>query len=267
MDASGNLVEKYEYDPYGRTYITAPDGPARPVSAYGNPFAWTGQRYDPAVRLYHFWARSYWPTLGRWLQRDPLGYVDGVGLYEYVGGQATEMADPLGLAPNPPEAIGGFEDFSRWIVAPPSPKPTPGTGPGYNQGFNDWLARDFWLPYHSDDWLQSNYATGELVCGAALVPAAIYAAEAAALAALNYARQNPDKVSQFGNAVVDTLMPEGGPSVTQVTSWAGVGKTPDLYPGRWVMVGGRTWWNYFWTGLWGPKYDWGGSFPRASAHK
>jgi len=51
------------------------------------------------------------------------------------------------------------------------------------------------------------------VCGAALVPAAIYAAEAAALAALNYARQNPDKVSQFGNAVVDALLPEGGPTL------------------------------------------------------
>jgi len=73
-EASGNLVEKYEYDPYGRTYISAPDGTARPVSAYGNQFAWTGQRYDPAVRLYHFWARSYSPALGRWLQRDPLGY-------------------------------------------------------------------------------------------------------------------------------------------------------------------------------------------------
>ena len=97
MDASGNLVEKYEYDPYGRTYISAPDGTARPVSAYGNPFAWTGQRYDPAVRLYHFWARSYSPALGRWLQRDPLGYVDGVGLYEYVGGQPLDYHDPYGL--------------------------------------------------------------------------------------------------------------------------------------------------------------------------
>ncbi len=80
-------------------WVTAPDGTARPSSSYGNPFAWTGQRYDPAVRLYHVWARSYSPALGRWLQRDPLGYVDGVGLYEYVGAQATEMVDPLGLAP------------------------------------------------------------------------------------------------------------------------------------------------------------------------
>ncbi|MBP7937885.1 MAG: RHS repeat-associated core domain-containing protein [Phycisphaerae bacterium] len=103
-DASGNLVERYEYDPYGRTYITAPNGTARPVSAYGNPFAWTGQRYDPAVRLYHFWARSYSPSLGRWLQRDPLDYVDGVGLNEYVRGGPPSMTDPLGLqyAPQPP---------------------------------------------------------------------------------------------------------------------------------------------------------------------
>ncbi len=31
--------------------MTTPDGTARPVAAYGNPFAWTGQRYDPAERV------------------------------------------------------------------------------------------------------------------------------------------------------------------------------------------------------------------------
>ena len=30
--------------------------------------------------------RHYEPGLGRWRERDPLGYVDGMGLYEYVRG-------------------------------------------------------------------------------------------------------------------------------------------------------------------------------------
>ncbi|HOW72938.1 MAG TPA: RHS repeat-associated core domain-containing protein [Phycisphaerae bacterium] len=71
--------------------MIAPDGTARAVSAYGNPFAWTGQRYDPAVRLYHFWDRSYSPALGRWLQRDRLGYVDGVGLGTKKGSEAIDL--------------------------------------------------------------------------------------------------------------------------------------------------------------------------------
>jgi len=40
---------------------------------------------------------EYHPTLGRWLQRDPIGYADGMGLYEYVGGRPVVMLDPQGL--------------------------------------------------------------------------------------------------------------------------------------------------------------------------
>jgi len=35
--------------------------------------------------------------LGRFLQRDPAGYVDGMSLYEFVGGRSTLAVDPLGL--------------------------------------------------------------------------------------------------------------------------------------------------------------------------
>ncbi len=66
-------------------------------SRYGNPFMWTGQRFDAATGQYHFWARTYSPHLGRWLQRDPLGYVDGVSLNEYVASKPTGFTDPLGL--------------------------------------------------------------------------------------------------------------------------------------------------------------------------
>jgi RHS repeat-associated protein len=50
------------------------------------------------VRLYHFPQRTYSPRLGRWLQRDPLGYVDGVNLYEYARSMPTFFVDPFGLA-------------------------------------------------------------------------------------------------------------------------------------------------------------------------
>ncbi|MCK4660925.1 MAG: RHS repeat-associated core domain-containing protein, partial [Phycisphaerae bacterium] len=67
-------------------------------SRYGNPFMWTSQRYDAAVELYHFLYRSYSPTLGRGLQRDPMGYVDGSTLYEYVASDPLSFLDPYGLA-------------------------------------------------------------------------------------------------------------------------------------------------------------------------
>jgi len=80
------------------------------ASRYGNPFMWTGQRYDATTGQYHFWARTYSPRLGRWMQRDLLGYVDGLTLYSLVGSRPTNYFDPLGLHYWPPNP---FEEY-RW---------------------------------------------------------------------------------------------------------------------------------------------------------
>ena len=91
-------VDLDDYDEFNAHVGTS--GVPHPVvadaSRYGNPFLWTGQRYDGAVGLYHFLFRSYSPDLGRWLQRDPLGYVDGANLHEYVGSDPLGWIDPLG---------------------------------------------------------------------------------------------------------------------------------------------------------------------------
>jgi uncharacterized protein RhaS with RHS repeats len=42
----------------------------------------------------------YDPKHGRWLQRDPAGYVDGMNLYEYVNSMVTVLIDPEGLLAN-----------------------------------------------------------------------------------------------------------------------------------------------------------------------
>jgi len=101
-DAAGNVVERYSYDPYGKTLIERHNlatGTWSPTtsSSFGNPHGWTGQRYDAPVGLYHFLFRSYSPTLGRWLQRDPAGYVDGINLYHGMLGSPLNYVDPLGL--------------------------------------------------------------------------------------------------------------------------------------------------------------------------
>jgi hypothetical protein len=41
--------------------------------------------------------RVYQAHIGRWATRDPLGYVDGMGLYEYVNARPVTRSDPLGL--------------------------------------------------------------------------------------------------------------------------------------------------------------------------
>ncbi len=44
-------------------------------------------------------ARNRWyePVLGRWMNRDPAGYVDGLNLYEYVQTDPLTGTDPFGL--------------------------------------------------------------------------------------------------------------------------------------------------------------------------
>ena len=41
--------------------------------------------------------RHYQPGHGRWLQRDPAEYVDGMNLYEYVASRPLLVGDPMGL--------------------------------------------------------------------------------------------------------------------------------------------------------------------------
>lgn len=42
---------------------------------------------------------GYSPIIGRFLQRDPLPYIDGPNLFEFEGGNPTNETDPTGLGP------------------------------------------------------------------------------------------------------------------------------------------------------------------------
>ncbi len=51
---------------------------------------------------------KYNPELGRFMQRDPLGYVDGQGLTQYVSSNPIRFSDPSGLKLSVP---GGSNEF------------------------------------------------------------------------------------------------------------------------------------------------------------
>jgi len=81
------------------TYLTKrPDG-VLSADAVNNEIGYAGYQFAPeAGALGAYLARNRWldPELGRWRQRDPLGYVDGMGLYEYVGAAPLTFGDSHG---------------------------------------------------------------------------------------------------------------------------------------------------------------------------
>jgi RHS repeat-associated protein len=75
------------YDEYGQ-----------PGSGNIGRIQYTGQKWIPEVGLYDYKARDYSPTLGRFMQTDPIGYKDNLDLYTYVGDDPIDRADPTGCA-------------------------------------------------------------------------------------------------------------------------------------------------------------------------
>ena len=102
VDQRGIVID-YAYDAYGRPtlwqgdYDNILEGP----SWYNNPYYFTGRRLDVIesgtwMIQYHR-NRFYDYRTGRWLNQDPIGYQDGVNLYEYVKSNPVMYYDEYGL--------------------------------------------------------------------------------------------------------------------------------------------------------------------------
>ncbi len=106
-NSSGAIVEAYDTDAYGNTLIFTGPG-ADGVwftdddvqSSFGaNNIIYCGYNFDPETQLYYVRNRTYAPALGRWIQRDPIGYAGGINLYDYAGSRPLVVADPNGALP------------------------------------------------------------------------------------------------------------------------------------------------------------------------
>jgi RHS repeat-associated protein len=97
-DTSGNVIERYAYDPFGNVTITGPTGTTQSTSSVGNRFMFSGREYIAEIKLYDFRSRVYSPGLGRFIQTDPMRFQAGDNnIYRYCGNNPISGADPMGL--------------------------------------------------------------------------------------------------------------------------------------------------------------------------
>jgi len=97
-DANGTVTNTYRYDPFGNMITsTGKLGRYSFVGAFG-------VENDGMSGLFHMGARYYDPTIGRFIQRDPVrGFVSdplSLNRYIYCGNNPINFIDPKGLECN-----------------------------------------------------------------------------------------------------------------------------------------------------------------------
>ncbi len=89
------VAERIHYDAYGKAQFYTASWSTKSGTSYGVVNTFTGRELDTESGLYYFRARYYDPALGRFISRDPLGYVNGMSLYRAYFVQRG--VDPSGL--------------------------------------------------------------------------------------------------------------------------------------------------------------------------
>ena len=226
---TGTVAQALEYDEFGNV--------ARDTVPGFQPFGFAGGLYDADTGLVHFGARDYDASVGRWVNKDPIGFEGGTNLYAYCEGDPINFADPTGEEPlhvdgldvqamddSAPRLGGGVCDVNYSCRAP---------------WFQEAIESSSNLINRPDDGSE-RFLEQRL----------------ARLLAYDRPLDNVSYdlyLAGAGTAFRFFRMFESASAFVTVTSWADRGLVADLTPGRWVQLGEATKANFWRTGLPGPK--------------
>jgi RHS repeat-associated protein len=101
-DSAGNLVARYDFDPYGRRTLVSGTDLA--------DFGFTGFYHDKVTNLDYSRTRPYTADLARWIGQDPLGEDGGINLYQYCDNNPVNEVDPTG-------EVAGVDDAAEFTTA------------------------------------------------------------------------------------------------------------------------------------------------------
>jgi RHS repeat-associated protein len=155
--SGGGFAAAYEYDPFGNLQN------AQGSYAGANPFGFSTKFTDAETGLVYYGMRYYSPTLGRFLNRDPIEEAGGLNLYAFCGNDGVNRFDLLGMDGDTFDKLrrgdpvggngssGGVQSgpkegdtVTRWIGDPTNTYPStyhddgPGGAAWYNGSTGEW---------------------------------------------------------------------------------------------------------------------------------
>ncbi len=154
-DKDWKTVKEYRYDVFGKAY-------EKKDKSYNwkeynradidNTRLFIGREFDKEIWLYYYRARYYSSEIGRFINRDPIGQVDNVNLYSYVGNNPVKFTDPIGLASKAflsifNQAETDFSDVSNL---------------SFGEKLDKWSWLELWkydLTFHNYLWTKDNPTT------------------------------------------------------------------------------------------------------------
>jgi RHS repeat-associated protein len=93
-DSGTQVVWTAEYEPFGLASVNEdPDGDGTSIEFN---LRFPGQYYDKYSGLHYNYYRDYDPSLGRYVQSDPIGLAGGLNTYGYAYQNPLRYIDPKG---------------------------------------------------------------------------------------------------------------------------------------------------------------------------